>query len=96
MPERLRGRTLARLRLFVDAYGMRGRERERVVDAMVDAHDWCYRVVRAAVAAGHEPFGRMWHAGGARRAPDARGTGSPPTATRCGAGARRRCATTPV
>jgi hypothetical protein len=68
VPECLRGRTLPRLRLFVDAYGMRRGERERVVDAMVDAHDWCYRVVRAAVAAGHEPFGRMWHEGGATRA----------------------------
>ena len=68
VPECLRGRTHTRLRLFVDAYGMPRAERERVVDAMVLAHDWCYRVVRAAVAAGHEPFGRMWHAGGATRA----------------------------
>jgi hypothetical protein len=68
VPERVRGRGLARLRLFVDAYGMPPRERERVVEAMVDAHDWCYRVVRDAVAAGHEPFGRMWHGGGAARA----------------------------
>jgi hypothetical protein len=68
VPECLRGRSLARLRLFVDAYGMPRRERERVVEAMVDAHDWCYRVVRDAVAAGHEPFGRMWRGGGAARA----------------------------
>jgi hypothetical protein len=68
VPESVRGRSLARLRLFVDAYGLPRSERERVVDAMVDAHDWCYRVVRDAVAAGHEPFGRMWHGGGAERA----------------------------
>lgn len=68
MPECLHDRALARLRLFVDAYGMDRDDRERVVDAMVDAHDWCYRVVRAAIAAGHEPFARMWHAGGAKRA----------------------------
>jgi hypothetical protein len=66
--EPVRGRGLARLRLFADGYGMPRRERERVVDAMVDAHDWCYRIVRDAVAAGHEPFGRMWHGGGAARA----------------------------
>jgi mannitol 2-dehydrogenase len=35
---------------------------------MVDAHDWCYRVVRDAVAGGHEAFGRMWRGGGERRA----------------------------
>jgi hypothetical protein len=68
MPECLHGRALARLRLFVDAYGMRQDDRERVVDAMVHAHDWCYRVVRAAIADGHEPFARMWHEGGAMRA----------------------------
>jgi hypothetical protein len=68
VPERLHGRTLARLRLFVDAYGVSGRDRGRVIDAMVHAHDWCYRVVRAAVAAGHESFEEMWHAGGASRA----------------------------
>jgi hypothetical protein len=43
-------------------------DRERVTDAMVHAHDWCYRVVRAAIAEGHEPFARMWHGGGATRA----------------------------
>ena len=68
VPDGLRGRTLARLRMFVDAYGMSAGDRGRVVDAMVHAHDWCYRVVMAAVAAGHESFGEMWHAGGASRA----------------------------
>jgi hypothetical protein len=68
VPEGLRDRTLARLRLFVDAYGMGRGDRERVVDAMAYAHDWCYGVVRAAVAAGHEQFGQMWYRGGAGRA----------------------------
>jgi hypothetical protein len=68
MPEGLHGRALDRLRLFVDAYGMGAGERERVIDAMTHAHDWCYRVVRAAIADGHEPFSRMWRAGGATRA----------------------------
>jgi hypothetical protein len=67
VPEALRGRTLARLRLFVDAYGMPMQERPRVIDAMAQAHDWCYRVVGAAVAAGHVEFVRMWHHGGAER-----------------------------
>lgn len=68
VPAALRGRTLARLRLFVAAYGMPRHDRERVAAAMVHAHDWCYGVVRNAVAAGHQPFGRMWHGGGAGRA----------------------------
>jgi hypothetical protein len=67
-PEQLRGRALARLRTFVDAYGLPRRDRARVVDAMVDAHEWCYDVVRAAVADGHETFERIWRDGGCMRA----------------------------
>jgi Phosphotransferase enzyme family len=68
VPISLRGRTLDRLRLFADAYGMPRRDRARVVDAMAHTHDWCYRVVQTAVASGHGPFGVMWHQGGAARA----------------------------
>jgi hypothetical protein len=68
MPEPLHGRALDRLRLFLDVYGLRAQDRASVVDAMVHAHDWCYRVVREAIAGGHQPFGRMWHGGGAARA----------------------------
>ena len=67
-PDQLRGRALARLRTFVDAYGLPRRDRARVVDAMVDAHEWCYDVVRAAVADGHETFERIWRDGGRVRA----------------------------
>ena len=38
----------------------------RMVDAMVEAHAWCYRIVRGALRNGHEPFERMWRAGGER------------------------------
>jgi hypothetical protein len=68
VPEALHGRTLERLRLFVDAYGLAREEREHVVDAVVHTHDRCYRVVRAAVEGGHEPFARMWREGGRERA----------------------------
>jgi Phosphotransferase enzyme family len=68
LPERLRGRSLERLRLFVDAYGLARRDRDRVVEAAVHTHERCYRVVRAAVERGHEPFGRMWRGGGRARA----------------------------
>jgi hypothetical protein len=68
VPEQLHGRSLGRLRTFVDAYGLPQRDRARVVDALVPAHEWCYRVVRTAVVSGHEPFGRMWREGGEQRA----------------------------
>jgi hypothetical protein len=68
VPLSLRGRTLARLRLFADAYRMPRRDRGRLVDAMVHTHDWCYGVVQTAVASGHESFGEMWTHGGAGRA----------------------------
>jgi hypothetical protein len=61
-------RSLERLRLFLDAYALPARERGRVVDAMVEAHDWCYRIVRGALRNGHEPFERMWRAGGEAKA----------------------------
>jgi hypothetical protein len=67
-PDQVRGLALARLRTFVDAYGLPRRDRARVVDAMVDAHEWCYDVVRAAVANGHETFERVWRDGGSLRA----------------------------
>lgn len=62
------GRSLERLRLFLDAYGLPARERGRVVDALVPAHEWCYGIVRGALQSGHEPFERMWRAGGEAKA----------------------------
>jgi hypothetical protein len=61
-------RSLERLRLFVDAYGLPAGQRARVVDALVAAHDWCYRIVRRAVQNGHGPFQRMWREGGEPKA----------------------------
>jgi hypothetical protein len=68
LPQALRGRALERLRLFVDAYGMAARDRERMVDALAEAHAWCYRIVCGAVGSGHQPFERMWREGGEQRA----------------------------
>jgi hypothetical protein len=68
VPDELRGRSLERLRLFADAYGLGGSDRDRLVEAVVHTHDRCYRVVRAAVASGHGPFRRMWRTGGRGRA----------------------------
>jgi hypothetical protein len=64
----LRGRALERLRLFIDAYGLPPRDRLRVVDAVIHTHERCYRVVGAAVADGHDAFGRMWREEGRARA----------------------------
>jgi phosphotransferase family enzyme len=68
VPEPLHGRTLERLRLFVDAYGLPTRDRPRMVDALIHTHRWCYGIVGQAVSEGHEPFSRMWHEGGKHRA----------------------------
>jgi Phosphotransferase enzyme family len=68
VPEELRGRSLERLRLFADAYGLPRAERARLVEAAVHTHERCYRVVRAAVESGHEPFARMWWEGGREQA----------------------------
>ena len=72
-PEPLPGRALARLRTFVDAYGLPERDRSRVIDAVPHAHEWAYDVVRDAVADGHEAFGRLWRDGGRARAERTRG-----------------------
>ena len=64
VPPALRGRTLDRLRLFLDAYGLPERERVAMVEAAVVAHAWCYRIVRDAVEHGHPTFRRMWTGGG--------------------------------
>jgi hypothetical protein len=61
-------RSLERLRLFLDAYELPASVRGRVIDAMVEAHAWCYRIVRGALQNGHQPFERMWRAGGEAKA----------------------------
>jgi Ser/Thr protein kinase RdoA (MazF antagonist) len=68
VPDALRGRTLERLRLFADAYGLPAAERADVVAALPPAHMWCYDVVRAAVAGRHQTFERMWRDGAELRA----------------------------
>ena len=67
-PVALRGRELERFRTFADAYGLTADERARVVEALPYAHDWCYDIVRTAVAGGHATFGDLWRTGGRLRA----------------------------
>jgi hypothetical protein len=67
-PTQLRRRSLARLALLADAYGASSETRAELIEAVVETHDWCYAIVRAAVAAGHEAFGLYWSGGGKPRA----------------------------
>jgi hypothetical protein len=67
-PDQLRRRSLTRLALFADAYGVSNGARAELIEAIVEAHDWCYAIVRSAVAAGHDAFGLYWHAGGKPKA----------------------------
>jgi hypothetical protein len=68
LPTPLRGRSLERLRLFADAYGLPMVDRTRTADAIVHTHDWGYGVVRDAVASGHRTFARVWQDGARSRA----------------------------
>lgn len=67
-----RGRSLQRLRRFVDTYGLGPRERSLVVDTLLSSHDWTYQIVRAGVAGGNRSFQDYWQGGGAERAARAR------------------------
>ena len=60
IPDARQGRALGRFRLFVDAYGLVGADRERVVRAVGDNHDWCYDVVRDGAENGHAGFTEYW------------------------------------
>jgi hypothetical protein len=57
-------RSLARLRLFADAYGASDDQRTGLVEAIVECHTWCYRVVARAAAKGHPVFTPQWANGG--------------------------------
>ncbi len=59
-----RDHVLHRLEIFVRAYGLSSRDRERVADAVVATHDWCHGIVRAAVTRGHSTFTAHWRHGG--------------------------------
>ena len=55
-----RGRALPRLRLFVDAYGLGGADRTRLVDAVEATHAWSYDIVREGAAAGRQGYVQHW------------------------------------
>jgi len=63
-----RDRSLARLALFADAYGASEEQRVGLVEAILECHTWCYRVVADAAAQGHPAFEPHWTNGGKARA----------------------------
>ena len=67
-----RGRALGRLRLFVDAYGLVGADRDRLVDAVIANHDWLYDIVRRGAEDGNPGFVQYWEGSAASRSGRAR------------------------
>ena len=55
-----RGRVLARLRLFVDSYGLSDADRDDLVSAVRHNHEWSYDIVDTAAANGHAAFTEYW------------------------------------
>jgi hypothetical protein len=67
-----RGRALDRFRLFVDAYGLVGTDRDRMVDAVIANHDWLYDIVRRGAEDGNPGFVEYWEGNAADRSARAR------------------------
>jgi hypothetical protein len=55
-------RRFERLALLLDAYGLGGNDRTAVVRALVDSHDWTFRIVTDAASRGHPGFYDYWRA----------------------------------
>jgi hypothetical protein len=62
------GRVLTRLRLFVDSYGLAREDRQRLVEAVRQSHNWSYDLIGAAVAKGHAAFSDYYVSGARDRA----------------------------
>ena len=62
-----RDSALERFRGFVDAYGLTGEDRLRVVAAAVAHHDWAYRIVERGAQEGLPGFASYWTAPAAAR-----------------------------
>ncbi len=51
---------LTRAALLLDSYGLGRPEQQAVVEALIDNHDWTYRIVTDAVDDGHAGFNNYW------------------------------------
>jgi Phosphotransferase enzyme family len=68
IPDRRRTRVGDRLRMFVDAYGLRGDDRDRVVEAATRSHDWCYDIIDAGARRGQPGYLDYWTVSSQQRA----------------------------
>lgn len=68
VPDARQGRSLQRVRLFLDAYGLARIDRENFAEVVAVAYQWAYAVVRRQVEEGHASFVPYWSGGGADRA----------------------------
>ena len=60
VPLDLVGSARRRLRLFADAYGLPGPEREAMATALLATHTWCYDIVRAGAEQGRAGYQHYW------------------------------------
>jgi thiamine kinase-like enzyme len=63
-----RARVLARFRLFVDGYGLAREDRQRLVEAIRQNHNWSYDLMGSAAADGHAGFSDYYASGALDRA----------------------------
>jgi hypothetical protein len=63
-----RGQVLGRFRLFVDSYGLPDADRDDLVTAVRQNHEWCYDVIGTAAANGHAGFSEYLDSGARERA----------------------------
>jgi hypothetical protein len=60
VPDDRSRRSLQRLRLFADAYGLDTVRRSRLPEAIRDCHLWCYDIIRAGARAGRPGYAHYW------------------------------------
>ena len=63
-----RGQAIARFRLFVDSCGVTRADRDRLVEAVRQNHEWCYDIIGTAAANGHAGFSQYCATGAMERA----------------------------
>ena len=66
--DRRLGSSLRRFRLFADACGLTSEERDLLVEAVRQSHDWVYEIVRVGGENGSRGYADYWAHGGAARA----------------------------
>lgn len=62
VPDERGARTLERLVVFADAYGLTGADRAALAPAAQASHGWCYDIVRAGAERGQPGYVQFWTA----------------------------------